>query len=476
MLQPLEAFQALESQNEQFYRDYDAWYSGSENKLKMRSRTGDFWRQSKRCTRKVHVPIAAEISSVSADLLFAEPPSVFIVSEQNSDQAQQRLDRILSVNRFNAKGYAAAETCSAYGDVYIKINWDGAQSDVPMLNVVQASNAYAEYQFDVLKCIHFFAKSQIAGKSDRYDWLYERYEPGRIITHRGTGSASSPETFDREGDELKLKSSGILAVHIPNLTPNRNGNPNLGRSDYNGIMGMMDALDEAWSSWIRDVNLGKARLIVPRDYFRTDVTPLQPGEFISHFDKEDEVYVAMDVDPDRSNGTGIEKTQFEIRASQHQETCIALLERIVTSAGYSPQTFGINIAGTAESGTALNVRERRTYTNKAKKELYWKNALEMLFAAVIETDKEAFQQPYPDDACISVEFKEPAQDANNIAEAIYNLDRSGAISLYEKVKRTNPDWDDAQIQEETDRIGREKGLLVDNPFEASAAFAGEDES
>jgi len=468
MLSPLEAFEALELQNERFYRDYEAWYTGDFVKLKRRAKTGEFWRQTKRCTRKVHIPIAAEIASASADLLFAEPPSV-LVGTAEDHTAQQRIDYILAKNRFNAKGYSAAESCSVFGDVYIKINWDIEQQAFPILNVVQATSAYAEYDFGVIKAIHFFTKSKVEGKEEKYNWICETRERGKMTTYEGGGDANAPKSFTAK-EEINVPGNVFGAIHMPNITPNRDGDINHGRSDYAGVISLMDALDEAWSSWVRDVDLGKARLIVPRDYFRAEANPIQPGEYVAHFDKDDEIYVAMDVDPDRSNGTGIEKTQFDIRSEQHKATCMSLLDRIVTAAGYSPQTFGINISGSAESGTALNVRERRTYTTKAKKELYFKNALEALFRSLIEIDKGVFKQKYPKDLTISLEFKEPAQDASNVAEAIYKLDQAGAISTYEKVKRANPDWNDGQIRKEVDLIQREKGVLIDDPFEPSAAF------
>jgi hypothetical protein len=37
----------------------------------------------------------------------------------------------------------------------------------------------------------------------------------------------------------------------------------LGRSDFSGLEISLDTLDEAHASWMRDIRLGKARLIVP---------------------------------------------------------------------------------------------------------------------------------------------------------------------------------------------------------------------
>lgn len=37
----------------------------------------------------------------------------------------------------------------------------------------------------------------------------------------------------------------------------------MGRSDYKGVEPMLNAFDETWSSWMRDLKVGRARIFVP---------------------------------------------------------------------------------------------------------------------------------------------------------------------------------------------------------------------
>ena len=74
------------------------------------------------------------------------------------------------------------------------------------------------------------------------------------------------------------------------------------------------------------------------------------------FDIDREVFTLFDLDPLTQKEVGITVSQFEIRTEQHKQTALELLNRIISSAGYSPQTFGLSISGSAESGTALNIR------------------------------------------------------------------------------------------------------------------------
>src|SRR5690606_4592477 len=63
------------------------------------------------------------------------------------------------------------------------------------------------------------------------------------------------------------RTPGLGVVHVPNQRPNRlhRAHPvgrDLGRSDLQGVEGLLDSLDEAYTSWMRDIRLGKARLFV----------------------------------------------------------------------------------------------------------------------------------------------------------------------------------------------------------------------
>src|SRR5690625_7222410 len=62
---------------------------------------------------------------------------------------------------------------------------------------------------------------------------------------------------------------GLGAVYIPNLLPNRLfPESSEGVSDYQGSVQLLDALDEVWTSWIRDIELGMARLLIDEDMLK----------------------------------------------------------------------------------------------------------------------------------------------------------------------------------------------------------------
>src|SRR5690606_15742094 len=102
----------------------------------------------------------------------------------------------------------------------------------------------------------------------------------------------------------------------------------MGRSDYGGgIKGLFDALDETWSSWMRDIDLGRARLVVPSGYLESNGV----GNGAS-FDTDRAIFSPVNA-PGIVNETSITSVQFKIRVAEHERTSNAIYQRILASAG-----------------------------------------------------------------------------------------------------------------------------------------------
>lgn len=106
------------------------------------------------------------------------------------------------------------------------------------------------------------------------------------VLYEGTGGnigrsvplTERPETagfvdlLGADGLSIKTGLTVLTAAYVPNMLPNRRrrGSP-FGRSDYAApIHDQFDALDETWTSWMRDVRLACGRLIVPDGYLRRE--------------------------------------------------------------------------------------------------------------------------------------------------------------------------------------------------------------
>ncbi|MCX7924141.1 MAG: phage portal protein [Clostridia bacterium] len=471
--------------------EHSAWYSGdaeilsnfytmylSKNVLNipypLRTNGESFWgRQIKNQGEiVVHVPIAGDIAETSANFLFAEAPIIKIAEahEQKASAGykttQEEMDKMLIENHFFRRILEGAETCAGIGGGYIKIAWDKDLSPWPIPVVVQADRAIPEFRFGILTAVTFWKVIDMDDHESKVYRLLERYERGAIIStlYLGTGDKlgkkvdlkSHPDTKDIE--ETVETVDELLAVYIPNMLPNRlDRNSCLGRSDYSGIEGLMDSLDEVFSSWIKDIALAQAKILLPESY----MAKMDNGKMKYNLDQM--FYVKLDMDP-TVEGDKITPQQFAIRADEFEKTSLNLLDRIITSAGYSPQSFGLNIAGRAESGTALSMRERKSFATKGKKENYWKPAVKRLVQLMLLVYNEELAGTVETDVNVNIALNDGI--TNNLQEtaaSVKMLSDAMAASTETKVKLLNPNWTDDQVQAEVDKILEENGLGPQEP-------------
>lgn len=490
---PDEAWETRVEYRQKYYRCNIASYSGDRTELNATSNEGMFWKRTSKC--RMHVPVAADIAAISANLLFAEEPAFACYDEETEDnesKQQKRLDDLVEWNNIHGKLNEAAESCAALGDVYLKLNYDKDQLDYPILSVVPADAAWPEYLLGVLKGIHFFSVLKRDIRTGTVVRVYELYEPGKITMAlyegdnenlgKNMGDAALKEYgFERE---IKPPVKDMLAVHIPNMRPNRvYRDMNMGRSDYDGLRDLMDSLDEAYSSWMRDIRLGKARTIVPVEYLKRPPQEMVDGTAQSiswEFDPDVETYVAMDIANSNGDALGITQQQFAIRSGEYAATCNELMTKIVSIAGYAPQTFGMDIVGLAQSGTALHIREKKSYDTRGKKQTYWKSPLEGIMTALIHLDHELYPDGGSDaDDRVRVRFADSAaNDIGTMASAAQMLVAANAASLETNVEMLHPDWTKKQIAEEIERLKNtervammDKGIL--SRVEVRAAYMNE---
>lgn len=425
---------------------------------------------------KLHIPLAGDMSELSANLLFADIPSVTasIEGEDEAGAATATTDRLRQY--LDDAGHAAlreaAELGSALGGVYLRVVWDREMGDRPWLDVVYPDAAVPEWRWNRLWAVTFWRElDPLADEGERWR-LLERHEKGIIqyALYKGKGDeigmmmplTDHPDAEDlagriteADGVTQKLKVDRMLAVHVPNIKPNRlwrgiPGAASLGRSDYAGVEPVMDALDEAWTSWMRDLRLAKARIMLPQSMLETD-GPGQGGLV----DLDREVFVELTM-LDGSGGSGITMNQFAIRVDEHERTTNRLTEQVLRSAGYSSQSYGMD-GQVAVTATEVAARKELSLTTRGQKILYWRPALRGILAAWLDLDRAEFGAQVDPDAELTVSWPQAVKpDMEATARTLTLLDSAGAISLYMKVKMRHPEWDEAQVQEEMQRIRDDK--------------------
>lgn len=443
------------------YGEHAAWYSGDTSKIDSR-----FWRamKDKPGAAQVHVPIASDLATFNADILFSEFPSVDIEDKS----AMERFEEIAQGGDIITRLAEAAETQASMGGVYLKPVWDSELADHPILSVAQPDNAVPEFKHGMLQAVTFF--KTIETDHDMVVRLLERHEKGKIYNALFVGTSDNigerrpltyhPATQD-EQDEVDTGLDTIATRYVPNLRPHKRFRGSaLGMSDLTNSESLMDALDATMSSWQRDIEIGRGRILTPEGFLKRD----KNGN--ASFDMEQEVFTELEMDPASYENSPLTIAQFDIRVEEHRKTALEYIDRIVTNAGYSPQSFGLKIEGRAESGTALNIRERKTYLTKKKKARFFENALGDIFHMMLQIDREHLGNPtkVPDKAPNVTIDKALQHDIDALASTANTLKQAESASVETRVRLVNPGKDEQWIQEEVERIKNESGTSAPDPL------------
>lgn len=468
----------------------DAWYAGDSRRLARlyrpttttpRAKPG-FWGRHRvedqlspgPHERRLHVPLPGDIASTSADLLFADMPTITIPDAATDKATADRLAALLDATRMHHILLSAAEQAAALSGIYLAITWDKAVSpDRPIIYAIQPDNAIPEFRFGMLRAVNFWEQLD---SDDHTVWRrIERHEPGRIVHALYEGTTDNighavpltehPATRDlvdslsADGVSIETGIPALTAVYVPNMLPNRlHRNSPMGRSDYAApLHGLFDALDETWTSWMRDVRLARGRLIVPDAYLQN----LGPGKG-AMFDEDRDIWAGLKIPP-TEQGTGITLAQFDIRVDEHQRTAEAITREAAQSAGYSAQTFGLDGGGQPITATESDSRDQRSMVTRKKKAGYWRGALADFLHALLLLDAKQFGSRITP-ARPTVEFGDGvAESEQQTATTLDLLNRAGAVSAATKVKILHPEWDDTAVQAEVAAILAETGAAAPDP-------------
>ncbi|WP_280195840.1 phage portal protein [Nocardia farcinica] len=447
-----------------------------------------FWgRPSKgQDTKRLHVPAPADVARTSADLLFGQPPS-WLLSEGDADAmqaAQDRLNQLLDGADVVATLLEAAELQAALGGVYLRMWWDTEATDKVMISAVAPDAAIPQWRYGKLAAVTFWS---IVGRDQRGTWRHlEHHEPGRIehALYCGDDStigrrmplsemAATAWAADLVDEESAIETgvTGLTACYIPNVRPARRwrnvpGLAPLGRSDFEGVEPLFDALDEAYSSWMRDLHLAKARLFVSADMLESN----GPGAGAT-WDSEQEIFTPLHGADAGSYADGapsmsdlIHSEQFEIRHEEHLATCTAIMNRILVACGYSVGDFGDDQLAGAMTATEVTARKSLSNQTRAKKILYWQAAMQPFARTMLELDAHVYGGSYGLKADPEMVFPVRVdEDPLALSQTVANLRAAQAMSIETGVRRVNPNWSNGEVDDEVARIKEEIALTVVDP-------------
>ena len=468
------------------YREYGAWYSGEQDQLLQyygvkaeQASLNKFWKRINKNNRDgiVHLPAASDVCDTSAKLLFAESPRLTF---DKGTAGGERIVNFMTENGFLNVLLESAELSAAFSGVFLKLDLDRELSEYPIVSIITPLQAFPMFRRGRLSEVCFYREVKRVENANKIYRLFEnrRLENKKLIIeyqlHEGTngkvgrqiGLNSIDETKDLILDPVDLGNVGGLGcVYIPNMRPNKilPGSP-LGANDFSQSIPLMDSLDFAWSSWMRDIELGYGKVFVDTELLNFQKEQGDLSVTSGFFDTFEKAFIKLNMSDWRLGGESgtkpIENVQFDIRTEDHRKACDALFYQIVNNCGYSPQTFGLGDFGRAESGTALRIREHKSQLTREKKSRYWTPALMSLLYQAQLIDQYESKKYTPEE--IDIELEDSILiDSKEVSEVLRNLDQAEAISTYLKVKTLHPEWEEENIKEEVDKIIKEKGIQSD---------------
>ncbi|MBS0231717.1 MAG: hypothetical protein JSS52_11250 [Proteobacteria bacterium] len=518
------------------FRELDAWYTGDTETLQEiysgaaavthrvggRSYRGGvigtlsklWWGQPVAAGEKrmkMHLPLAADLCTLSADLLFGEAPQVLFrkpvttetpnipedpeaEASQWSHPAQDRLDAIVASDDAHAEFLLWGEYAAALGGSYLAVAWDPDVSDHVFPKAYAADCAIPTFRHGRLASVRLWSEYRDGNVVFR---LVEDHQPGQVAyaLYRGGDKtlgelvplSTRPETahyeqLRNESDlEVALTNPAALpldvrigtgtdrlaVVYMPNARPVRDWRKlgplaHLGRSDLDGIQDVLDKIDQVWSSLMRDVDNGQGRLIVSEDLLETN----GPGDGVE-FDLYRQVLTPVGAALGKAaDGTSpITNVQFDIRDEQHLRIIDALKKEVASALGYSAAHLGIDdVTGGMRTATEVTVDLSDSERTRDKKSMFAKAALAQWSIAALEIEHAVFGGFEKGDLSSppDVVFPPLSQaDPEKLARTANLME--GAASLTERVRVQHPDWDEDAISAEV------REILAENKAQAITA-------
>lgn len=488
------------------YRDWDAWYTGSADRLRdvyagrgavgqdvppsQRTRPGQYsggliGRFSRWVwgtppppnTRdaRLHIPLPADLSRTAAALLFSEPPQLTHPDTAVMARLEQAVDDGLHQVLLHA-----AEIASALGDVYLRpvidqevlpgrafaaaVHADGAIPTIRWGRLVEAT-FWSELHRDGQRVVRLLEHHEVVLGTGRIVYALHEGSPERLGRRIDLGAYDETSSLAELVDADGAQATGLDrldVVRVPNAGPQRlwrtrHSLKYHGRSDYDGNEPVFDRLDEVWTSWMRDIRLAKARIVVPEYMLQSN----GPGSGAT-WDPDREVYSAVNALPGQQSGAGITATQFAIRWQEHQSTAEALTQVALRHAGLSGQTLG-DEGTVAVTATEIQARERMSFTTRGTRIQSWRPAigdLVLLMLAVERAQLGAQVDPVRPD----VEFGDSVSESPEAtARTLQLISAAQAASTDTMVRMLHPDWTDQQVADEVEAIRGDTGASVEDP-------------
>lgn len=447
-----------------------------------------------------HLPTARDIAVMSAELLFADPPSIVVDGpryDKDGDQidtdangqpvyawragdpkpetvaAQKRIDYLLDACGWEALSLEAAEMAAAYGSVGLRVAWDKERiADRPVIAKVDADAMWADYIWGQQDGVTFWRVAATVG--DKVYRHLEEHQGGRIYhgLYEGTsdnlGLAIPLDTLpstrgivvDQDGAlafQMPTVADGSprTAVSIANMLPDaHNRRSRAGASDYSeAVIDLLDAGDKLWTDMMLSADDAKSRIIIGSQL----LTSAGVGKGVE-FNMNQRLFQRVNLPPaeKESGGVPMEKVQFEMRLAEYWQGILDIIGKTLEAAGFTVDGAGGQDGAAAKTATEVVNDAKRSLLTRDKKIRLWADALSSLFTGLLAVDAVEFPASGKVALPVRVQFPEAVQPSmEQLANVAKTLKDAGLASLEWLVGYIHPDWDEGEVAAEVDRLDAE---------------------
>lgn len=495
------------------FRRWSAWYSGDVSQLcDAYGGTNTGWRQEDltmpairrdangsrimwgnplpegQIDDRVHVPLASDLCSAVSELLYSDPPQL----NGTTTESQDRVNLYIEDGLFDVAA-AGVEVGAALGGHYLQAV---IPPDAPhaQLEVIAYDGAWPVFSRGRLISVAFWWV--VASENNVTFRHFENHETDakgvgwiRHALFEGTPDnvgarvslAKREETRPLGTDTEVLISTGtpgLDVVHIPARSPqrvwrNHSLGRHLGRSIFQGLEGPMSALDATMTSWMRDLELGRSRLVIAEYLLENRA----PGHGAS-FDTDRKLFTPMSFPPNIGTAGGVDpirQVQFAIRVEEHRATAQEWVETVLRGASFSAQTFGEDENGNAMTATGVVSKDSRSMRTRRKILGPARTGLQQILRKMLAMDQAANTGPVADDQLV-VAFPDGAEEQPLVvAQTAQALRVAEAASDKTLVQMVHPEWGADLVDAEVALIqeARGAGALGDPGARASVDLGGD---
>jgi hypothetical protein len=412
-------------------------------------------------------PLAERIPETWADLLFGDDPTIEAAAAGDTPL----LEAIVEENDLPSSLQEAEEMCASEGEVWWRVFKDSTVLTVPTVEWHSRLDVIPLYVGRKLAAAAVVSEvgreeAEQTGKATvwRYIAIHEEGQMLNLLFKGEDGRLGERKQLSDHPAVADLQESwnhGLASMLLGRVV-NKRAPRNRSRSVYHGIRDYLLALNENFAIGQENARLtGKKRVVVTPDMLDEN------GNFPAGTD----VWIRQqtDGDPDKP-GDPLVQVEWEFEAAALIQWDDHLEERAITRARIAPQLIGQNTEG-ALTGPALRARLLDTLLARMGKGRFWDDELPQCLAAAQMVDD------LPDaQGGFGRNWSSPAErpsvergdalpvDATDEVNRIASEIGAEILSTQTGIEERHPDWDEPRVEEEIERILKDRPAPAPDPF------------